>query len=64
MRLLMAVLLLSPALPPAQASVAKDQCKLRCSQETQTCLKRARTKKARKSCSVSRKTCTHGCSGR
>ena len=64
MRLLMAALLLSVSLPLAGASVARDQCNLRCSQEYQTCLKRATTKGARKSCAVFRKTCKHGCSGR
>ena len=64
MRFLMAVLLLSASVPLGGASVARDRCKLRCSQEYQTCLNRARTKAARKSCAVSRKICKHGCSGR
>jgi hypothetical protein len=64
MRFLMAVLLLAASLPLAGASVARDQCNSRCSQTYQTCLKLARTKAARKSCTVSRKTCKHGCSGR
>jgi len=64
MRFLMAALLLSASLPLTEASVAKDQCNLRCSQEQETCLKRARTKAAKKSCSAMRKTCKQACSGR
>lgn len=64
MRFLMAALLLPATLSLAGASVARDQCNLRCSQEQETCIKRARTKAARKSCSAMRKTCKHGCSGR
>ena len=64
MRFLIATLLVAAFLVPANASVARDQCNSRCSLEYQTCLKRARTKAAKKSCSVSRKTCTHGCSSR
>ena len=64
MRFLMAVVLLSASLPLADASVARDQCNSRCSLEYQTCLKRAHGKAARKSCTVFRKTCKHGCSGR
>ena len=64
MRFLMATLLVSALLVPANASNARDQCNSRCSLEYQTCLKRARTKLARKSCTVSRRTCRVGCSGR
>ncbi len=57
--------LVSALLVPANAgSVARDQCNSRCSLEYQTCLKRARGKAARKNCTVFRKTCRFGCSGR
>jgi hypothetical protein len=65
MRFLMATLLISAVLLPANAvTSARDQCNSRCSLEYQTCLKRARGKAARKSCNAFRKTCTHGCSNR
>jgi hypothetical protein len=69
MRFLMATLLVSALVsallvPANAASGARDQCNSRCSLEYQTCLKRAHGKAARKSCTVSRKTCKHGCSGR
>ncbi len=65
MRFLMATLLVSALLVPANtASGARDQCNSRCSLEYQTCLKRAHGKAARKSCAVFRKTCKHGCSNR
>ena len=64
MRFLMAIVLLAASLPLAGAPDGKQQCGVRCSQDYQTCLKRARTKAARKSCTVSRKTCKRGCSVR
>ena len=64
MRFLMATLLVSALLVPANASVARDQCTSRCSLNYQTCLKRAHSKGARKECVVSRRTCRFGCSGR
>ena len=65
MRFLMATMLISALLVPANAaSGARDQCNSRCSLEYQTCLKRARGKQARKSCTVFRRTCRGGCSGR
>ena len=64
MRFLMATMLLAAFLVPANASDARDQCNYRCGLEYQTCLKRARTKAAKKSCAVFRKTCRRGCVGR
>jgi hypothetical protein len=65
MRFLMATLLVSALLVPANAaSSARDQCNSRCSLEYQTCLRRARTKAAKKSCTVFRRTCRLGCSNR
>jgi hypothetical protein len=65
MRFLMATILITALLVPANAaSGARDQCNSRCSLEYQTCLKRARGKQARKNCTVFRRTCRIGCSGR
>lgn len=65
MRFLMATMVIAAFLVPANAaSEARDQCNYRCSLEYQTCLKRARTKAAKKSCSAFRKTCRFGCSSR
>jgi len=64
MRFVMALLLLAGSLPLADASAAKDQCALRCDIEKDMCLKRARSKAARKSCAAFRKNCKRGCSGR
>ncbi len=61
MRLILAVLILAVAMPEAEASGNKAQCKNRCDSSYQFCLARAGTKQARKACRVDRKLCKSGC---
>jgi len=61
MRLTIAALILTVAIPEAQAAGDKGQCKSRCDSSYQFCLNRATTKNAKKSCKVDRKNCKKTC---
>ena len=60
-RLLTAVLLLAGALPLAEAAAPKRNCGNRCELDSETCLKSAHSKSARKSCKASHKLCKRVC---
>jgi hypothetical protein len=61
MRLMIAALFLSVAIPEADAAGNKGQCKSRCDSSYQFCLNRATTKNAKKSCKADHKTCKSSC---
>ena len=61
MRLTLAALILSIALPEVFAGSPKGVCKNRCDSNYQLCSGRAGTKNARKSCKVDRKLCKSTC---
>jgi hypothetical protein len=64
MRLLASMLLLAASLPVAGGSNRPPDCRDRCDQDYNLCLKRSTSKKAKKTCNVMRKTCKHLCPGR
>jgi|GraSoiStandDraft_41_1057321.scaffolds.fasta_scaffold03615_4 hypothetical protein len=62
MRFVIAGLILSVALPAAEAgSRNAGQCKARCDSNYQFCQNRSTTKQARKSCRADRKICKKTC---
>lgn len=61
MRLTIATLILTIAIPEAQAKGDKGQCKSRCDSSYQFCLNRTTTKQAKKSCKLDRKLCKKTC---
>ena len=60
LRFLTAVLLLSAALPLAEAA-PKRNCGDRCTNDYDTCMARAKNGSARKSCKVAHKHCKQSC---
>jgi hypothetical protein len=66
MRALLAVLILSVALPAygADKKSPKAACSTRCSSNYQFCLNRSTTKNGKKSCKADHKTCKKQCGGR
>jgi hypothetical protein len=61
MRLTLAAILLSLAIPAADAASPKAVCKNRCDSNYEMCQGRSRTKNAKKSCKVDRKLCKSTC---
>ncbi len=61
MRLFLAALVLTIAIPEAYAGSPKTVCKNRCDSNYQLCTGRAGNKHARKSCKVDRKLCKSVC---
>ena len=61
MRFILAALILTIAIPEAEAAGTKAVCKNHCDSNYGMCVNRATTKNARKSCKTDRKLCKSGC---